>query len=97
MERLPITKEHVMKPKQKPGLEIRTVGEEVLVHDPERGKVHVLNASAGKILELCDGTRTVEEVAVGLANAYLAQTERVRPDVDRALGEFKALDLLATA
>ncbi len=92
----PITRE-MMKPRQTPGLEIRTVGDEVLVHDPERGKVHVLNASAGKVLELCDGTRTLEEVAVGLANAFLTETERVRPDVDRALSEFRSLGIIESA
>jgi PqqD family protein of HPr-rel-A system len=85
-----------MKPKQTPDLEIRTAGDEVLVHDAKQGKVHVLNASAGKILQLCDGTRTVEEIAVAVANTFLTDTERVRPDVDAALAEFKTLGLLTT-
>ena len=83
-----------MKPKQIPDLEIRTAGDEVLVHDAKAGKVHVLNASAGKILQLCDGSRTVEEIAVAVANAFLTDTERVRPDIDAALIEFKTLGLL---
>jgi PqqD family protein of HPr-rel-A system len=83
-----------MKPKQTPGLEVRTAGDEVLVHDAKQGKVHVLNATAGKILQLCDGSRTVEEIAVALANAFLTDTERVRPDVDAALVEFRGLGLL---
>lgn len=89
------TTENLIKPNQAPDLEIRTAGDEVLVHDTKHGEVHVLNASAGRILQLCDGTRTVEEITVAVANAFLTDTERVRPDVDASLEEFKALDLLA--
>ena len=83
-----------MNPKQKPGLEISTVGDEVLVHDVQREKVHVLNMSAGKILELCDGTRTMEAVAADVARLYSIGTDRVQADVDRAVGEFKGLGIL---
>jgi len=90
----PMEATDLMKPNQSPALEIRTAGDEVLVHDVRGGKVHVLNASAGKILQLCDGSRTVEEIAVGVANTFLTDTERVRPDVDASLAEFKGLGLL---
>jgi DNA mismatch repair protein MutH len=84
----------LMKPNQSADLEVRTAGDELLVHDVKNGKVHVLNASAGKILQLCDGTRTVEEITVAVANTFLTDTERVRPDVDASLAEFKGLGLL---
>jgi len=83
-----------MKPKQVPGLEISIAGDEMLVHDPSNGKVHVLNATAGKVLELCDGSRTAAEIAVGVANAFMVETERVRPDIDSILAEFTNLGLL---
>ena len=55
-----------MEPLQKPQalttLEIRKVGDEWLVHDPNNDKLHVLNPTAGKILELCDGTRTAADI-----------------------------------
>ena len=88
------TTDKLMKPKQIGGLELRTAGDELLVHDAGAGKVHVLNASAGKILQLCDGSRTVEEISVAVANAFLTDTERVRPDVDVSLAEFKTIGLL---
>jgi len=86
-----------MKPMRRPGLEIRTVGTEVLVHDPDRGKVHVLNASGGKVIELCDGTRTVAEVAVYLAGVYSIDIGRAQSDVKRVLGEFEALGIVELA
>ena len=83
-----------MKPRQVAGLETSIAGDEMLVHDPGNGKVHVLNATAGKVLELCNGTRTVPEIAVGVANAFLVDTERVRPDVDSIITDFTNLGLL---
>jgi PqqD family protein of HPr-rel-A system len=91
---LEITDHIVMKPRQVPGLEISVAGDETLVHDPGNGKVHVLNSTAGKVLELCDGTRTVPEIAVGVANAFLVDTERARPDVDSIIADFTNLGLL---
>jgi PqqD family protein of HPr-rel-A system len=91
---LEITDDTTMKPKQIPGLEISVAGDEMLVHDPSNGKVHVLNATAGKVLELCDGSRTVAEIAVAVANAFMVDTERVRPDVDSILEDFTKLGLL---
>jgi hypothetical protein len=83
-----------MKPKQVPNLEISVAGDETLVHDQSNGKVHVLNATAGKVLALCDGTRTVAEISVGVANAFMVDTERVRPDVESIVTDFTKLGLL---
>jgi pyrroloquinoline quinone biosynthesis protein D len=46
---------------------------------PER--VFTPNAAAIAVLNLCDGTRTVEEIARTLATTYRASEERIRGDV----------------
>ena len=46
---------------------------------PERGLV--LNASAAAIVQLCDGTRTVDEIIAALASDTDAPRERVDADV----------------
>jgi len=46
---------------------------------PERGLV--LNASAAAIVELCDGTRSVDEIVGALATKSDAPRERVAADV----------------
>lgn len=51
---------------------------------PERGLV--LNASAAEIVKLCDGTRSIDEIAGALATSSGAPLERVIGDV-RALLE----------
>jgi hypothetical protein len=45
------------------GLLVEESGSEVLVYDLERHRVHCLNESAARIWTLCNGKRTVEEIA----------------------------------
>src|SRR5271154_5472686 len=40
--------------------------DELLIYDTERNEVHCLNGSAVQVWALCDGTRTVSEIAQAL-------------------------------
>jgi hypothetical protein len=66
-----------------------------LLHDPAHGKVHVLNATAGAVLEMCDGARSAEEIARSLCDATGTDTVVAR-DVEAILREFGTLRLLVT-
>jgi pyrroloquinoline quinone biosynthesis protein D len=46
---------------------------------PERGLV--LNASAAAILQLCDGTRTIDDIATTLSTSTNTPRDRVEADV----------------
>lgn len=70
------------------------MGTETLVHDTVHRKVHVLNASAARILELCDGKRDVETITGAISAETGAPHDRVRADIERALGIFRDLRLL---
>jgi hypothetical protein len=84
------------RPSRSPELEIRDAAGDVLVHDPVRRKVHVLNPAAGRVLALCDGTRSRDDIAQALSAATNADLAAVRRDVDAILLEFTALQLLVT-
>jgi PqqD family protein of HPr-rel-A system len=86
----------VANPSKTQELEIRKVGDDVLVHDPAHGKVHVLNATAGAVLEMCDGARSAEEIARSLSDATGADRAVVTRDVETILSEFRTLRLLVT-
>jgi hypothetical protein len=75
-------------------IEIRDAGEDVLVHDPARNKVHVLNRTAGRVLALCDGTQSPASIAQSLSHATGADLPLVTRDVEAILREFEALELL---
>lgn len=86
--------EMAAKPQADQALEIRKVGDESLVHDPAKGKVHVLNATAAKILALCDGNRTHADIAKVLCDESGADATQVAADVDRIVEQFRGLGLV---
>ena len=79
-------------PLRAPLLELQEAGEDVLVHDPQRRKIHVLNASAAKVLEACDGRTSIREIAERIAPECAA---RAYPDVVRVVEQFRQLGLLS--
>ena len=69
------------------------VREEHLLLIPE-GAVR-LNATAAQVLELCDGARTVEEIAAALSNRYTGAD--VAGDVRELLGGMAERGLVVDA
>ncbi len=63
-----------------------------MVLAPERGLF--LNGSAKEIVDLCDGTRTEDELVRALAEAHGAPHDVVAKDVARVLSELRARVLL---
>ncbi len=76
-------------------LEIRRAGADVLVHDAAHDKVHVLNASAGYVLDRCDGSRSAQQIADLLSAATGADPTTVTRDVEVILREFERLQLVS--
>lgn len=84
-----------MNPRKADDLEIRSVGEEVLVHHLSAQKVHILNRTAGQILELCDGQRTSADIVDSICKETSADRATVSRDVDGLLAEFRNLGLVS--
>ena len=76
------------------GLELRTVGDEVLVHHPAAQKIHVLNQSAGEVLRLCDGTRDLEDIVSCVSSANNIEAASVRDDITRIVDQFSQIGLI---
>ena len=72
-------------------LEFQESAGEVLVHDRRHGKIHVLNESAAKVLQLCDGSHDVDAIARELAGD---QHDSARNDIARIIEQFQALGLI---
>ena len=73
------------------------VGKDYVLHDEATGRVHFLNQTAALVWDLCDGTRTGDEIAAEVARLYDREAAAVRDDVRRALDEFRAGGLFAPA
>jgi hypothetical protein len=84
----------VNNPARAAGLEIRRAGDDVLVHDAAHDKVHVLNGTAGYVLERCDGTRSVSEIARSISETTHADATLVERDVAAIVRDFQGLGLL---
>lgn len=82
-------------PRKSADLEIRTVGEEVLVHHPSTQKVHILNRTAGQILQMCNGETTQEQIVSAICAETGAQPDAVTKDVAAMVEEFQKLGLIS--
>ena len=84
-------------PRKIADLQTSAVGNEVLVHDTLHEKVHVLNATAARVLDLCDGETAPAQIAGALSREYGADPSLAERDVDAMLEQFVKLDLLEPA
>lgn len=85
------------RPKRMPGIELQPTGPELLVHDTSNAKVHVLNATAGRILTLCDGEHDVDGIVDAIVSDWGIDPTIARTDTERALTHFTELGLIAGA
>jgi hypothetical protein len=72
-------------------LEIQDAGDDVLVHDRERGKIHVLNYTAGVVLRACDGQTPVRTIA---ERFDVTRADEIERDIVSVIGEFTKLGLV---
>ncbi len=68
--------------------------EEVLVYDPVVDRTHRLNSSATLIWELCDGTRSLEDIARVLTEQFEVEFETALRDARAVLEQLKEEQLL---
>lgn len=83
-----------MRPRRKEGLFIRQAKGENAVYDPDSGQVHLLNATAWAIWDLCDGETQPEEMIDAIVEISRMHRDLVSEDVQRVLGDFDKAGLL---
>jgi hypothetical protein len=66
--------------------------DELLIYDVERNEVHCLNGAAVRVWQLCDGERTVPEIARGLNSDF--DPDQAETLVWSALDQFAERHLL---
>lgn len=82
------------RPDRRPDLIFREVEADFFVYDPVRDRVLLLNATSALILELCDGTRSWEQIAAEVAAAFKVDRELVSKDVEATQRQFRRAGLL---
>ena len=66
----------------------------MILLDPASGEYFTLDDVGGRIWELCDGFRSVDEIASVLADEYDAPVDRIRADALELLTELRESQLV---
>jgi hypothetical protein len=78
-------------------VDVRNVdlGSELVIYDERHGLFHILNSTARRIWQLCDGTHGVDEI-VGEMTRMFPHTavETLRQDVERTLASLKEKEVI---
>lgn len=83
------------RPVRKPGITVKDIGGETLLHSTEEEAIHILNPTAQLIWELCDGEHTVKDMEqVVKARFSVADEHDVAGDIRRTLEAFANKGLL---
>lgn len=82
------------RPRRRPDIVLQDVGGEAILIDPRTDEAHVLNGSAARLWQLCDGERTVDQLAAEFGAIYDLSAADVADDVREVLGELVNLKLI---
>ncbi|HVG77937.1 MAG: PqqD family protein [Candidatus Rokuibacteriota bacterium] len=82
------------RPRQRPDVNARTVGGEIIVLDRATNQVHQLNATASFVWQRCDGRHTAVEIADELVGSFEVDRAAAHDAVVVALRQFDQLGLL---
>jgi hypothetical protein len=84
-----------VKPTRKAGIVIQDIGGETMLYSSDDKAVHVLNATAQLIWELCDGDHSLAEMEQAIRSQFAVPAEaQVLKDVERTLSIFASKGLL---
>jgi PqqD family protein of HPr-rel-A system len=81
-------------PTRRPDVWLRQAEGENVVFDPATGAVHILNATALAIWELCDGETRPAEMVEAICGLSGLPRDVVEEDVARILSEFERADIV---
>lgn len=81
-------------PQRRTDLHVQTVGDELIVYDPAAAATYRLNATAGCVLDACDGSRSIEQLADVLTEQFDVSHDHARGDVIELVCYFATNGLL---
>jgi hypothetical protein len=77
-------------PARKSGVSMEEMDGDLILFNPASEKVLYFNPSAAVVWQLCDGTRSVGEIAAILAEAYPDAAEKMQEQVSAVVETFAA-------
>jgi hypothetical protein len=85
------------KPSQSPDIVCSEVLDELVAYVPASSQAVSLNVSARAIFELCNGTRTVDDICNELSGSAGMPPEALRSEVQAAIEQMRDLGLLVAS
>ena len=82
------------RPKRKADYKLEEVDGELLLYHPGSTKILYCNETASLIWQLCDGTRSGEEIKVTLRETFPEAADSIAGDVEETLKKFLEHDAL---
>lgn len=66
-----------------------------MLYDPDAKMVHIVNETARDVWNLCDGTRSLEEIATRLLEKYDVEMNVLRSDVRGLIADLERIGLMS--
>ena len=85
------------RPRLRDDVVLREVEGDYVVYEPVTDQTVLLNLSAAAVLELCDGSRTHEDIAREIAGTFSLPIEEARESIRGALEELAGAQLFERA
>ena len=83
-------------PRRRGEFSSRQAGQDLVLYDSERGRLHVLNPTASAIWNMCDGSHSPDEMAGTLARSFeLSPQVDLVQDVNSIIDSFVQEQLLS--
>ena len=83
------------RPRRKKGIALRRMGDECVLYDSEKGSIHIVNAVAASVWEMCDGSRSLVDMERELRAKYaVPDGSAVKADIRTILRDFGSLDAI---
>ncbi len=83
-----------IKPKVRQDLAIVELDGEAVIYDENDNTIHHLNPTATIVLSMCDGTSTIKEFSMEIAEAFSMPPDEIERQVRSLLRDFRKMRLL---
>jgi len=90
----PVTRRLTPRPRRLAGLDINQIEDGFVIYQADRDRAHYLNHSAVAVLELCDGRRSVSQIAECIRKLYGLETAP-RRDVEGVVAKLAGEGLIS--
>jgi hypothetical protein len=85
----------LIRPKRRDSIVEREVDSELVLHDPMTDRTLLLNSVSAAIWDLCDGARTVDEIARCIAEHFRgSEDDEILRDTVELVGKLQAENVL---